>query len=323
MTERPKILIDCDPGHDDAAAILYAARHLELVAITTVFGNQDVAQTTRNALRICTLAGLEIPVAQGASRPWVEPPRPIPETHGRTGIDGALLPESRRAIDSRSAVELMLEMSRLYPQQLVIAALGPLTNVATALRADPELSTRLRAITLMGGSTTVGNVTPVAEFNIFADPEAAHAVFNAGVPLYMCGLNITRQVGVGPAHIEQLASGESEVGRSFAGLFSFYRERLSEVYGLATASLHDPCALMPLIDETLVTFRPMHVDVELSPGLTRGMTVCDARYVGDDGRGVRGGGNIRDSAPANVKVGIAVDAERAVASVLGTLQTYA
>jgi inosine-uridine nucleoside N-ribohydrolase len=317
-----KIILDCDPGHDDAAAILYAGRHLDLLGITTVFGNQDIEQTTRNALRVCELGGLDVPVAKGASRPWVADAMPIPEAHGKTGLDGALLPETGREPSARSAVELIVELASRHRGELVIAAVAPLTNVATALRTEPRLASWLKAITIMGGSLTVGNVTPVAEFNIHADPEAAHAVINSGVPVHLCGLNVTRQVGVGRRRIAELSADAGRVASSFGGLLAFYSERLNEIYGLETASLHDPCALMPFIDESLITYRPMHVDVELSGALTRGMTVCDARYVGSDARGVRGGGNIRDGRPPNAQVAIAVDGDRAVDHVLAALRTY-
>ena len=167
MSKR-KILIDCDPGHDDAVAILYAARHLDLVGISTVHGNNTVENTTRNALAILELAGL----------------------------DGADVPEPKRRPVDMHAVDFIIDMGRRHRGELVLATIGPETNVAMALRREPRLKDWLQEITVMGGSTGPGNVTPAAEFNIYCDPEAAWAVFNSGIPIRMVGLNVTRRTGV-------------------------------------------------------------------------------------------------------------------------------
>ena len=316
-----KLLIDCDPGHDDAAAILYAAAHLELVGITTVFGNQDVGRTTYNALRVCTLGELDIPVAQGAGQPLIGTARPIPEAHGKTGIDGGDLPEPLCEPVSMSAVELILEQAYKHRGELVLAAVAPLTNVATAILAEPRLKGWLKAITLMGGSTSVGNVTPVAEFNIYSDPEAAHVVFNSGIPLYMCGLNVTRQVGVTRQDITELQNSGKRTARVFAGLFEFYLERLEAMFGLESASLHDACVLMPFTGKTFLTLKKLHVNIELAPGFTRGMTVCDMRYVGSSGT-VVGGNGITSGQAWNAHVAVAVKGAEAARHVLATIMAY-
>lgn len=317
-----KLIIDCDPGHDDAAAILYAAKHLQLVGITTVFGNQDIAHTTRNALRIVELGELDVPVAGGMAGPWVGKAQAIPEAHGKTGLDGADLPDPSCEPISQHAVDFIVEQAHRNQGELVVAAVAPLTNVATALRIEPKLKAWLKAISIMGGSTTFGNVTPVAEFNIGSDPEAAHAVFNSGVPLFMCGLNVTRQAGVLPKDLERLRQSGGRVSRIFAGLLGFYRERLQMVFGLESASLHDPCALMPFIDGSLIQHRPAHVDIERTSELTRGMTVCDLRYAGSDGRMVTGAEGIRSGLQPNVQVAVEIDARRAVDQVLCALESY-
>src|SRR3981081_1902023 len=171
-----RVLIDCDPGHDDAMAILYAAKHLDLVAITTVHGNAPLTPTTRNALAVCTLAGLKIPVSAGADRPLVQPQLQLQTLHGKSGIDGADLPEPDRDVTGEHAALTIIREAKRSPGELVLIAVGPLTNVALALRLEPKLPDLLKGLSIMGGSTTIGNVTPTAEFNLWGDPEAAAAV---------------------------------------------------------------------------------------------------------------------------------------------------
>ena len=288
------VLLDCDPGHDDAVALIYAARHLDLRAITTVFGNQSLDHVTRNALSLCRLVQLDIPVAAGADRPLVAQPIHGGTIHGRTGLDGAELPEPDRAPADMHAVELILRTARAHRGELVIAATGALTNVALALATEPRLKDWLRGITIMGGTTGVGNVTEIAEFNIYADPEAADRVLRAGVPAWLVGLDVTRRVGVTAADIESLRGG-GVLARTMADLLDFFLASLQRVHGLSTASLHDPCALVPFIDPSLIEYRQCSVQVSLDPGLTRGVTVADLRRL----RNVQLG-QIRPTGPANV-----------------------
>ena len=301
-----KILIDCDPGHDDAVAILYAARHLDLVGITTVYGNQSVEKTTRNALSLTTLLGIDVPVAQGAGQPLVRTFQHGGDVHGKTGIDGAELPEPvQRAVDGH-AVDFIIETASRYRDELVLCPIGPFTNVALALRKEPRLAKWLRGISCMGGTTQVGNTTPVAEFNIWSDPEAADIVFRSGTPMWMVGLNVTRQVGITADDIARLDRG-GPVARTFGGLFGFFRQRLSEIHGLSTASLHDPCALVPFIVPEMISYKSCPVEVELGNGLTRGMTVCDFRNLTTAKLE-----NIRARSAANCHVAISVDARALV-----------
>jgi inosine-uridine nucleoside N-ribohydrolase len=288
------ILLDCDPGHDDAVALLYAARHLDLRAITTVFGNQTLAHTTRNALSLCRLARLDVPVAAGAAHALTAAPVHGDAVHGETGLDGAELPEPDRSPLDIHAVELILRTARAHRGELVLAATGPLTNIALALAAEPKLKEWLHAITIMGGSTDTGNVTEVAEFNIYCDPEAADAVLRAGVPVWMVGLDVTRRVGVGASDIAGLREGGA-IARTIADLLDFYLGSLSRLFGLTTASLHDPCALVPFIAPELIEYRHTSVQVELSGALTRGTTVAELRRLGNAPLG-----HTRPSAPANV-----------------------
>lgn len=308
-----RILLDCDPGHDDAMAIVYAARRLDLVGITTVFGNTPLAHTTRNALAVCELIGLTVPVAAGMAGPLLGTPASAAHIHGRTGLDGAVLPEPRGAPHGQHAVAFLIEQARAAPGELTLVAVGPLTNVAVALRTEPRLAGWLREIVLMGGSTDVGNITPQAEFNIHCDPEAAAAVFASGAPVRMVGLNVTRQAGIGPAHVERLAASGGPVGRAFAGLLAFYLERTRAVYGRDTAAMHDPCALLALTEPDLLRWHDTPVHVELASPALRGMTACDLRGLSAQGRGLPG-----LSGPA-VRVAVGIDGAMAVDRVVAEL----
>ena len=312
-----RLLIDCDPGHDDAMAILYAARHLNLVAITTVFGNTSLENATRNALGICALAGLRVPVAAGMGEPLVAPRSSAADIHGKSGLDGATLPEPTRTPDPRHAVRLIIDEARAHPGELTLAPIGPLTNIAVALKTEPSLAKWLKGITLMGGSTTAGNITAMAEFNVYCDPEAAAVVFASGVPIHMAGLNVTRQAGIGPEHLAQLAATGGPVGRCFAGLLGFYLDRTREIFGLTHASMHDPCALLPLIRPDLITHQLAPVHIELASPQLRGMTACDLRRVNAESART-----VHPNARANAHVAVAIDGPAAVDHVIRTLLSY-
>src|SRR5215212_3235869 len=222
MTERAKILIDCDPGHDDAVALLFAARHLDLVAVTTVHGNNSLANTTRNALAVMELAGIDVPVAAGCSEPLVQPSMHIGHIHGKTGLDGADIPApTRRPIDSH-AVDLIIELASRHRGELVVALIGPQTNFAVALKREPRLKQWVREVTIMGGSTGLGNITPVAEFNVHCDPEAAAIVFDSGIPIRMVGYNVTRRTGFDAGDVERLRAGGRKIAALIGDLMGFY-----------------------------------------------------------------------------------------------------
>ncbi|RWR31234.1 nucleoside hydrolase [Sinirhodobacter populi] len=311
-----KILIDCDPGHDDAVAILYAARHLDLVGISTVYGNQSVEKTTRNALSLVTLLGLDTPVARGCEAPLTRVLAHGGDLHGKTGMDGAEMPAPRQDIVDAHAVDFIIEMASRNRGELVLCPVGPMTNVALALKKEPRLAGWLRAISLMGGATQIGNTTPVAEFNIWCDPEAADIVFRAGVPMWMVGLNVTRQVGVTDADIDRLMAA-GPVARAFGGLFNFFISRLREVHNLNSASLHDPCALVPFIVPELIGYEECPVEIALDSGLTRGMTVCDFRRL--TSKSLQ---NIRAKAPANCHVATSVEGRKLVEHILNAIVSW-
>ncbi|MEZ5854400.1 MAG: nucleoside hydrolase [Hyphomicrobiaceae bacterium] len=284
---RQKILIDCDPGHDDAVAILFAHHHLDLVGITTVHGNNSLENVTRNALSVLELAEIDVPLAMGACAPLAQPLAASAGVHGARGLDGADLGEPTRKPIETHGVDFIIEMARHYRGELVLAAIGPQTNVAMALRREPRLKAWLKEITVMGGSTERGNVTPAAEFNIHCDPESAWAVFNSGIAIRMVGLNVTRRAGVNDADIARLMTSGRKVAGVVGDLLDFYLARQRERRGAAVAPMHDVCAIVPYVDEKLLSYVPAWVDIELAGRHTRGMTVCDlparAGAVGQDG----------------------------------------
>jgi inosine-uridine nucleoside N-ribohydrolase len=313
MTRR-KVLIDCDPGHDDAVAILYAARRLDVVAITTVHGNTALESTTRNALALLELAGLDIPVAVGAAAPLVGPRQASAPVHGATGLDGAVLPVPTRAPLDVHAVDLIIETAARLKGELTLAVIGPATNIAMALHREPRLAGWVREITIMGGSTTRGNVTPAAEFNVHSDSEAASVVFGSGAPLRMVGLDVTRRTGMDEADLDRLRASGRGVAGVVADLIGFYLARQRERRGPGVvAPMHDVCALVPLVDPTLLTYVDARVDVELAGRHTRGMTVVDLRPPGllRDGAA--------SEAPVNATVAIESDSRRVIDSVISAL----
>ena len=313
-----KILIDCDPGHDDAVAILYAARHLDLVGITTVFGNSSVENTTRNALAICELGGLDVPVAKGFAGPFVggEPPFAA-AAHGKTGMDGTELPEpTRKPIDTH-ATEFIIETARKHQGELVLAIIGAQTNVAVALRLEPRLRQWLRAITIMGGTAGVGNVTPTACINVYSDPEAAHVVFSSGVPIHWIGYETTRNVLIRSADIARLRAG-GKVARTIGDLVEFYRRSYVRIYGIDGAPMHDSCAVIPFVRSDLIRHQPVALRVELAPGAARGMTLVDRR-------GILPGVELpppRMPLPRNVEMAAEVDVRGVIDALVETLLAY-
>jgi inosine-uridine nucleoside N-ribohydrolase len=276
MTQRPQVVIDCDPGHDDLIAIAVAASHCELLGITTVAGNAPLAATTRNALVACELFGLDVPVHAGAAHALVAEPPAARSVHGSTGLDGPAPIEPSRGPAGDDAVAFLVETARAV-DGLWLLATGPLTNVALALRASPDLADRLAGISLMGGSATSGNVTATAEFNVSCDPEAAAAVFTSGVPIRMCGLDLTHQVAFSDDDISGLRAANTTATSFVADCLAFYLDAVRQLTHWKTAPLHDPCAVLALTHPDLFDMARRRVDVELAGTLTRGMTVVDER----------------------------------------------
>jgi inosine-uridine nucleoside N-ribohydrolase len=234
--------------------------------------------------------------------------------HGKSGLDGADLPEPERRPVDLHAVDFIIDMASRHRGELVLAAVGPETNVALALRREPRLADWLAEITVMGGSAGAGNVTPAAEFNIHCDPEAAWAVFNSAIPLRMVGLNVTQRTGFGEADIDRLRASGRRVAGVVADLMAFYLARQRERRGAAVAPMHDVCAIVPYVDPALIEYAEARVDIELAGTHTRGMTVCDllpAPFRARLGR-----------PPANARVAVGAAGAALLARVIETVSTY-
>ena len=276
-----KIILDCDPGHDDAIAILLAhgSPEIDLVAVTTVAGNQTLEKVTRNALSVARIAGITgIPFAAGCPRPLVRTLTTAPSIHGESGLDGPTLPDPQLSLDDRHAVDLIIDTVMSHEAgEITLVPIGPLTNIAMAARKEPRIVPRVREVVLMGGGYNTGNWSPAAEFNVVVDPEAAHIVFNEAWPVTMIGLDLTHQALATPDVVERVAAiGTSPAG--FVGeLFAFYARNYRTAQGFEHAPVHDPCAVAFVIDPGVMTVRKAPVDVELRGELTVGMTVADLR----------------------------------------------
>ncbi len=271
------IIIDCDPGHDDAIALLWALASpaLEVKAVTTVAGNQSIEKVTDNAIKVLTKARVyDIPVGQGYSRPLIGELNDGELIHGETGLDGPQLPEKAFEKSELNSVELMIKTIEEAEEKITIVALGPLSNVARLLIIRPDLKERIQQISLMGGGT-YGNWTPAAEYNIWVDPEAAKIVFDSGLPIIMAGLDVTQKAYVTDEENERLKTQGNEVSVFVSELIEFYRQYHYEVEGFPGCTLHDPCAVAALVHPEIFVAEQCHVDIELSGKLTRGMTVID------------------------------------------------
>jgi inosine-uridine nucleoside N-ribohydrolase len=306
---RQSIVLDCDPGHDDALAILLAAASpsLELVAITTVAGNQSLDKTALNARRICSVAGIGVPVAAGCDAPLVRPRIASPEIHGESGLDGPAFGAPTVPLDPRHGVEVILDASRAHGD-LVLVATGPLTNVATAMARDPGLPRRLRRVVLMGGAIGLGNVTPAAEFNIAADPEAARAVFESGVPITMVPLETTHRALATPEVLRRITALDFPLAHLCVELLAFFAETYLRVFGFAAPAVHDPCAVAWLIEPSIVPTRRMRVEIETQAEFSDGRTICD--WYGVTGR------------EPNAEVGVDLEVDRFWDLMIGTLASY-
>ena len=268
------ILIDCDPGHDDAIALLLAlaSPEVEVLGITTVAGNQTLAKTTVNALKLLEFTGrTEIPVAAGCGRPLVRAPYVAAHVHGESGMDGPDLPDPTTQPVEQHAVDFLAEW---IEPGVVLVPTGPLTNIGLLLARYPEVADRLERIVLMGGAIAEGNVTPAAEFNIWADPEAAARVFTSGVDLTMIGLDVTHEALFRPADSERLAA-TGRTGKLVAELFAFYQRFHSEQYGWDGSPVHDAVAVAHVIRDDLVQTAERGVVVDTGGELSRGRTYVD------------------------------------------------
>jgi inosine-uridine nucleoside N-ribohydrolase len=305
------IIIDCDPGHDDAIALLLAlaSPEVNLLGVTTVAGNQTLEKTTANAIRVLDhVDRSDVPVAAGAARPLVRELGVAADVHGETGLDGPDLPPPARAPADAHAIDWIADAVAAHPRPVTLVATGPLTNVALLVARYPEVTERLERIVLMGGAFGEGNTTPAAEFNIWVDPEAASRVFQTGVDLTMVGLDVTHQALMRPAHAARLSEG-GKAGRLVAELFAFYTRFHQRDYGWEGAPVHDALALAHVIDGTLLTTTDCGVVVDTGPELSRGRTNADLRG--------------RAGWPANCHVAVGVDSDRFLELLVSRLEALA
>ena len=275
MKKRP-VILDGDPGHDDAIAWVVAASvpEFDIKAITTVAGNQTPAKVTYNAQRIAALLHLDVPVAKGRPVPLMSDLIIAPNFHGQSGLDGPQLPEPARGVSPLSAIEMMAKVLRESEEKVTIIATGPQTNVGALLLTHPELKDKIEVISTMGGGIRNGNWTPAAEFNILVDPEASYIENVSGVPLQMCGLDVTEQAIVYPEDWEKIRALGNPVAKVVAEWFDFFFIHLSEL-GWKGATLHDPCAVLSLVHPEIFDIRDYYVITELGGQYTRGETVAD------------------------------------------------
>ncbi|HPT84283.1 MAG TPA: nucleoside hydrolase [Limnochordia bacterium] len=307
---KTKIILDVDPGHDDAVAILVAAKHekLDLRGITVVAGNQVLEKTLQNALKVCSFAGIDVPVYAGQDRPLLRDQVIADDIHGDSGLDGPQFPPPTKRAEEKSAVDFIIEECLQHDREIVLVPTGPLTNIALALLKEPRIKQGIKEIVLMGGAYGLGNVTPSAEFNIFVDPEAAHIVFESGLPITMVGLDLTHQAKAYPEVVERIRRLGTPVAELVVELFAFFGDTYKRVFGFEAPPLHDVCAVAHVIDPTLIKTQKVPVVVETTRGACYGRTVCDFYF--------------KTGKPANVHVAMELDQKRFWDLVIDTLSKY-
>lgn len=276
------IIIDCDPGHDDAIAILMAIANkdkLNILGITTVGGNQTLDKITENALKIISFVNEDIPVASGAKKPLERDLHTAPDAHGESGMDGPILPKPKFKLSSTDAIEFMYEKITGCNEKVTLVPIGPLTNIAKLINKYPEIKEKIELICLMGGGIFTGNRTPAAEFNIYVDPEAAKKVFNSGIDIVMAGLDVTNKAMIMDDEIAEIKT-KGKASKFVGELLDFY-SIASKRFGFIGSALHDPCAVGYLLKPELFKGKKYHVDIETKGELTAGMTLADVRPVSE------------------------------------------
>jgi purine nucleosidase len=274
-----KLILDCDPGHDDAIAILLAAGNpqIDLLGITTVAGNHTIENVTRNALSVCTAYGIRVPVARGAERPLVIEQVIADDIHGATGLDGPYLPPASFDLDPRHAVDFIIETVMAHePGTITLAPVGPYTNIALAVRKEPRIVGRVKQVIAMGGSYTRGNITPAAEFNVYADPEAAHAVFSADWDVTMIGLDLTQHQALATPELQdRVRAIGGPISQFILDTWEFVHTTHNGLLDIPYPAVHDACCVAALIDPTAFTLEKADVRVELEGRWSKGQTVAN------------------------------------------------
>lgn len=294
MTKR-KIILDCDPGHDDAIAMLMAAAHpdIDLLGITIVAGNQTLSNTVVNGLHVAQLLNMDVKLYPGMPQPLVRQQVVAGNVHGKTGLDGPVFDKLQRAAETTNGVRFIIDTLLASDGDITLVPTGPLTNIAVAMRMEPRIIPKIKEIVLMGGAYGVGNFTPSAEFNIFADPEAAKLVFEAGRPIVMMGLDLTNQTICTPDIIERMEAVGNKAGKLFGDLLRFTLKTQFREFGLEAGPIHDATTIGYLINPQLFTTQDMFVQVDVNEGPGYGRTVCDQLNVLKQ--------------PTNAKVGTQID----------------
>ena len=280
MQKKIPIILDGDPGHDDAIAwtLARASDRLQILAVTTAAGNQTIEKTTYNALRVCTLIGLRVPVARGCPVPLLTEPMNAPSVHGESGLDGPALPEPAFEAEPIGAVELMARQIRSCPEKVTLVSTGPLTNIAALLLAHPELKERIEGLSMMGGGVYFWNWTPAAEFNILVDPEAAKIVFGSGIKITMAGLDVTEKALILPEDFERIRALQNPVSDIVWQWLEFFY-RFHRGLGYEGAPMHDPCAVMVLLHPEFFEKQDYFIQVETQGDYCKGALVADVGRV--------------------------------------------
>ena len=275
--EKTKIILDCDPGHDDAVAITLAANSdkIDLLGITVVAGNQTLEKTQINARNVCQWLGVDVPVYAGCGQPMVREKMIAGDIHGETGLDGPVFPPLTKELEKEHAVNFIIKTLMESDGDITMVTTGPMTNLAMAMRMEPAIIPKIKQIVLMGGAYTNGNVTPAAEFNIIADADAAYVCFTSGLPITMMGLDVTRKVLCYPEIVDRMEKIGNKASKLFADLMRFFCKTQKEVFGWEGGPLHDPVTIAWLIDPSVVTLKPMHVDIDIRSVQSYGRTNCD------------------------------------------------
>lgn len=278
MKKTIPIILDCDPGHDDAIAIMLCGNNerFDLRGITTVAGNQTIEKTTYNALKLCEHLNISTKVYKGAKEPIVSRVQKVAKNiHGESGLDGPVLKELTRTYEKKVAVLYIADEILNSKEKITMVITGPMTNFALALKLYPEIKENIERVVFMGGSYQLGNITPAAEFNIYCDPEAADVVFRSGIPLTMIGLDVTRKVLCLPEIMKKAASIGGVASKLFDGLMGFFNKTQKEIFGWEGAPLHDPLTIAYLIDESVIKTKEVYAEVDTTYGSSRGRTNCD------------------------------------------------
>lgn len=305
------VIHDCDPGHDDAMALLLsqASPEIEILGVTTCCGNQTIEKTTWNARRVCTLLGIDAPIAKGRPGPMLQDPITAANIHGQSGLDGPVLPEPAMEESPLCAVELMAKLLREAKEPVTIVSTGPMTNTGCLLLAHPELKPKIRQISMMGGGIQHGNWSPAAEFNILVDPEAADIVFRSGIPILMAGLDVTLKALIYDEDIARIRAIGTRISQVVADWLEFFY-RFHRDIGYAGAPLHDPCAVAALLKPELFDIREYNVQIETQGAFCRGTTVGCAP------------GKTDRSLPVNARCLMDVDREGFVQLIYNAVASY-